>query len=69
MNDSKEGPLRSRLRTRLEELKSELAEGKKMGIELDNRRAELRDSMLRISGAMHVLEEQLAVDDGQGAAK
>lgn len=42
---------------RLQELENELRKGTRMLGELDQRRAELRDTLLRISGAIQVLRE------------
>lgn len=50
---------------RLEELRGELAKGQRHLESLDNQRREVRDTVLRISGAIRVLEELLA---GQEAA-
>jgi uncharacterized coiled-coil protein SlyX len=51
--------MRDRLEQRLTDLQSELAAGQKMAGELDAKRAELQATMLRISGAIQVLEEML----------
>lgn len=45
---------------RLEELRREFKTGEAQLEELDRRRAQLRDTLLRISGAIQVLEELLA---------
>lgn len=47
---------------RLAELRAELEKGREELARLDARRAELRDTLLRISGAVQVLEE-LASED------
>ena len=47
---------------RLEELRRELEKGKQRLESLDRERLELRDTMLRISGAIQVIEELLAQD-------
>jgi len=44
---------------RLEELRQELAKGQKRLEMLDRERQEIRDTLLRISGAIQVLEELL----------
>ena len=49
---------------RLRELREEFERGEKQLTLLDQKRQELRDTMLRISGAMQVLEELLS----QGAS-
>ena len=45
---------------RLEELRRELEKGRQRLEALDRERQELRDTMLRISGAIQVIEELLA---------
>jgi hypothetical protein len=55
-----EHPLRQQLEQRLSELKSEYQAGQKMLVDLEARQAELRQTLLRISGAIQVLEELLA---------
>jgi ABC-type transporter Mla subunit MlaD len=47
------------LEKRLQELRSEFKTGEAQLEELDRRRAQLRDTLLRISGAIQVLEELL----------
>lgn len=49
---------------RLEELKTEFESGQKMLAELDAKRENLRETLLRISGAIQVLDEQLKDEDG-----
>lgn len=56
--------MKQQLQTRLDELKQEYDTGAKMIQELDTRREALRESMLRISGAIQVLEEELGKSDG-----
>lgn len=51
--------LQTALMDRLENLKAELADGKRALAELDARRGHLRDTLLRIGGAIQVLEETL----------
>ena len=53
------------LEKRLDQLRQEYGEGQKMLAELDQKRANLRDTLLRISGAIQVLEETL----GEGAGE
>jgi hypothetical protein len=50
---------------RLQELKQELEIGLDRLNQLDRTRAELRDKLLRISGAIQVLEELTADQAGQ----
>lgn len=57
--------MRYQLEKRLSELKKEFEEGQKMLSELESRRENLRQSLLRISGAIQVLEEELAKEAQQ----
>jgi len=45
---------------RIQQLKSELQKGQQEMARLDQQRQQLRDTMLRIAGAVQVLEELLA---------
>lgn len=54
--------MRDRLEQRLTALRSELAAGQKMSNELDAKRAELQATMLRIAGAIQVIEEVLQAE-------
>jgi hypothetical protein len=51
--------MRARLEQRLQELKSEFEAGQKMLAELEQKRAHLEQTLLRISGAIQVLQELL----------
>jgi len=51
--------MRDRLEQRLTELRNELVAGQKMSNELDAKRLELQTTMLRITGAIQVIEEVL----------
>ena len=51
--------MQEQLTTRLEELRKEYVSGQKMLVDLESQAAALRDTMLRISGAIQVLEEML----------
>lgn len=53
------------LKNRLDQLRQEYGEGQKMLAELDQKRANLRDTLLRISGAIQVLEETLGEEAGE----
>jgi septal ring factor EnvC (AmiA/AmiB activator) len=53
---------------RLTELKTEFESGQKMLAQLEERRVNLRDSLLRISGAIQVLEEELGNCNGENGA-
>jgi uncharacterized coiled-coil protein SlyX len=55
--------MREQLEQRLAALKAELAIGEKILVDLDEKRANLRETLLRISGAIQVLEEELAKAD------
>lgn len=49
------------LERRLEELRREMAAGEAQLLDLDRRRAGIRETLLRISGAIQVLEELAAL--------
>jgi len=51
--------MRERLEQRVSELKAEQEKGQHMLAEIDARQAELRQTLIRISGAIQVLEELL----------
>ena len=51
--------MREQLEIRLNDLKSELASGQKMLGELESKRTNLVETLLRIAGAIQVLEEEL----------
>ncbi len=51
--------MKEQLEQRLKELKAEFESGQKMLAESEARQASLRESLLRISGAIQVLEEEL----------
>jgi predicted nuclease with TOPRIM domain len=51
--------MREQLKKRVLELKAEFDSGQKMLTELDQKRANLEKTLLRISGAIQVLEEEL----------
>ena len=52
--------VKERLEQRLIELENEFESGQKMLAELGTKQAILRETLLRISGAIQVLEEELA---------
>jgi prefoldin subunit 5 len=58
--------MRERLEQRVSELKAEQEKGQHMLAEIDARQAELRQTLIRISGAIQVLEELLG---GPGASQ
>ena len=51
--------MREKLEQRLTELRAEYESGRRALAELEQRQATLRDTVLRISGAIQVLEEEL----------
>jgi predicted nuclease with TOPRIM domain len=55
--------MKEQLQRRLQELRSEYEAGQKMLADLETQQTKLRQTLLRISGAMQVLEEVLA-DEG-----
>lgn len=55
--------VREQLSERLEGLRAELKSGQQMEADLQDRLAQLRATLLRISGAIQVLEELLGEDD------
>ena len=48
---------------RLRELRAEFAEGEAQLLQLDRHRAQVQDGLLRVSGAIAVLEEFVAASD------
>ena len=57
--------MREQLEQRLKELKAEFESGQKALTELEVKQANLRNTLLRISGAIQVLEEELGKEDRQ----
>jgi hypothetical protein len=55
--------VKEQLEERLAALRAEFESGQKMLADLEHRTAVLRETMLRISGAMQVLEEELSRGD------
>jgi uncharacterized coiled-coil protein SlyX len=55
--------MREQLKARLQSLKSESTVGQQKLAELEAQAANLRNTLLRISGAIQVLEEELAQPD------
>ena len=56
--------MKEQMEKRLKELKTEFESGQKMLAELEARQANLRETLLRISGAIQVLEEELVKNNG-----
>ncbi len=57
--------MKEQLEQRLQALKAEFEAGQKMLADLEARQAELRQTLLRISGAIQVLEEELSKADSK----
>jgi biotin operon repressor len=61
---NKEKKMRDKMIKRLKQLKSEFESGQKVATELELKLANTRETLLRISGAIQVLEEELGnIDD------
>ena len=52
--------MRQQLEQRIKKLKAEFEAGQKMLAELESKQTNIRETMLRISGAIQVLEEELS---------
>jgi hypothetical protein len=52
------------IQQRIDQLRRELESGQRLLSELDLRRADVRDSLLRVSGAIQALEELTVEPDG-----
>ncbi len=52
--------MKEQMEQRLKQLKSEFESGQQMLAEMEAKQANLRNTLLRISGAIQVLEEELA---------
>jgi predicted nuclease with TOPRIM domain len=55
--------MRAKLEQRLQELRSEYNAGQKALMEIETKQIKLRETLLRISGAIQVLEEELKSPD------
>ncbi len=63
-------PMKEQLQTRIEELKKEFETGQARLRELEMQETRLRETLLRISGAIQVLEEMLMKkEEGEGEEK
>lgn len=60
--------MKAQLEQRLTSLKSEYEAGQKMLAEMEAKAANLRNTLLRISGAIQVLEEELTKQDNTNGA-
>jgi hypothetical protein len=58
--------MRGQLEQRLQQLKAEFETGQTMLTDLEQKRATLQQTLLRISGAIQVLEEVLAAETVSG---
>ena len=56
--------MKEQVETRLKELKAEFQSGQKMLADLEAQQANLRNTLLRISGAIQILEELLVQANG-----
>jgi hypothetical protein len=61
--------MKIQLEQRLKELKNEFQAGQKMLVELQAKEANLRETLLRITGAIQVLEEELGRTQGAERAE
>ena len=59
MGETSARAMRERLEERLGSLRAELEAGERVLADLEAKRANLRETLLRISGAIQVLEEEL----------
>ncbi len=57
--------MKQQLEQRLKELRVEFESGQKMLADLENRQTNLKTTLLRMSGAIQVLEELLEKSDGK----
>lgn len=60
--------MREQLERRLADLRQEFESGQRMLADLEAKQAHLRETLLRIVGAIQVLEEELGVAPGQSPA-
>lgn len=58
--------MKAQLENRLNELQAHFAKGKKELTQLNDKQTELRETLLRISGAIQVLQEELDKSDDTG---
>ncbi len=61
--------MKAQLEARLAEIKAEFEKGQKRLQELEAEAASLRDTLLRISGAMQVLQEELQKAEAKTKSK
>lgn len=58
--------MKEQLQQRLQSLRSEFEAGQKMLADLESQQVKVRETLLRISGAIQVLEEELVKADSEG---
>jgi uncharacterized coiled-coil protein SlyX len=56
--------MKKQLEQRLQQLKAEFESGQKVLADLDAKQANVRETLLRIQGAIQVLEEELTKSNG-----
>ncbi len=56
--------MKEQIEQRLEQLKAEFESGKKVLVDLETKEANVRETLLRMQGAIQVLEEELAKNNG-----
>jgi chromosome segregation ATPase len=61
--------MKEQLQTRLAALKAEFESGQQRLAEIENQATQLRQTLLRISGAIQVLEEELAASGGENGGR
>jgi hypothetical protein len=61
--------MREKIESRLAELRREFETGQRMLAELEEKRDQLRESLLRIAGAIQVLEEMVGEDHDAADAR
>jgi len=60
--------MREKLEKRLQQLKTEFASGQKVLADLETKQANVRETLLRIQGAIQVLEEELSQENNNHGA-
>ncbi len=60
--------MKAQLEQRLQKLQDEYEKGQQMLADLENQQANLRDTLLRINGAIQVLQEELAKANDEAIA-
>jgi len=60
--------MREKLEKRLQQLKAEFASGQKVLADLETKQVNIRETLLRIQGAIQVLEEELSQGNNNNGA-